>query len=366
MVLPGDDAEASRALLIERRSQRGSIIIVSIILVLTVGLFVLLMLMPKLVASGLLAYSFGLRHAVDVDHIAAIDNITRKLTTRDSSPRTVGMFFALGHSSVVFLACCAILLTQRFMSDFLDTFSKYGSIVGTAISGGFLFALGLLNLYTATQLWMAWRGGTRSAHSHDVIGCCLRCCPRLFDSISKPWHMLVVGFLFGLGFDTSTEVGLLAIVAVSHGLVTPFVILLLPLLFMSGMCLLDTLNGFFMAWIYRTSLEDDDQKIYFNLFVTVTSGLVALLVGLLELLGLLGSQARLHGWFWEAVQSANDHFELLGLAVVSLFFLAMMTAVCCFRRVFRDRQARRPSPAYVREHVIRYVQNGQFIDRSGV
>ena len=187
---------------------------------------------------------------------AAIDNITRKLTTNNSSPRTVGMFFALGHSLVVVLACCAILVTQHFMKDMLGTFHQYGSVIGVAVSGSFLLVLGTLNLWTTRQLWMAWKGEGES-HSHDVsMGFCLRCCPRLFQAISQPWHMLFVGFLFGLGFDTSTEVGLLGVVAVSNGLAVPASILLLPLLFTSGMCLLDTLNGFLMTWIYRTSLED--------------------------------------------------------------------------------------------------------------
>ena len=138
----------------------------------------------------------------------------------------------------------------------LSTFHAYGSVFGLAISSTFLLALGILNLYTARQLWMEWKG-RGGDHGHDAtMGLWLRCCPRLFQAISKPWHMLIVGFLFGLGFDTSTEVGLLGVVAVSHGLAAPVCILLLPLLFMSGMCLLDTLNGLMMAWIYRTSAED--------------------------------------------------------------------------------------------------------------
>eukprot|EP00439_Symbiodinium_sp_Y106_P022997 s3764_g2.t2 len=264
------DSSSSSGL--ERRRRRSSALILVVILVLTLGLFGTLTLVPGLMASGLLAYSFGLRHAFDVDHIAAIDNITRKLTVSQSSPHTVGMFFALGHSLVVFLACCGILVTKSFMKNMLSTFHAYGAVFGLAISASFLLALGILNLCTARQLWMEWKGHAGD-HSHDAtMGLWLRCCPRLFHAISKPRHMLIVGFLFGLGFDTATEVGLLGVVAVSHGLAAPICILLLPLLFMSGMCLLDTLNGLMMAWIYRTSVEDDKKKIYFNLFVTVTSG----------------------------------------------------------------------------------------------
>ena len=126
----------------------------------------------------------------------------------------VGMFFALGHSSVVFLACCGIILAQHFMNDHMGLFHRYGSVIGSSVSGTFLLIIGVLNLYTARQLWKVWRGGTAENQNHEeIMGFCLRCCPRLFRGVSKPWHMLLVGFVFGLGFDTSTEVGLLGIVA---------------------------------------------------------------------------------------------------------------------------------------------------------
>lgn len=355
------------SLLRDGRRRRSSLIIVAIILLATLGFFAALLLLPELVASGLLAYSFGLRHAVDVDHIAAIDNITRKLTTRNGrSPQTVGMFFALGHSSVVFLACCGIILAQHFMNDHMGLFHRYGSVIGSSVSGTFLLIIGVLNLYTARQLWKVWRSGTRGTaenHNEEIMGFCLRCCPRLFRGVSKPWHMLLVGFVFGLGFDTSTEVGLLGIVAVSHGSAQPFTILLLPLLFMSGMCLLDTLNGFFMAWIYRRSLEDEMQMTYFNLFLTTTSGAIALLVALVELLSLPNSLgAHLTGRFWSLVEAANDHFELLGIVVVSIFVSSMVIALCCFRRIFKNPA----TDQRVREGVLRYVDSGAFIDRSGM
>lgn len=121
----------------------------------------------------------------------------------------VGMFFALGHSSVVFLACCGIILAQHFMNNHLEILHRFGNVIGSSVSGTFLLIIGLLNLYTAQQLWKVWRGA-EGGHSHEqIMGFCMRCCPRLFRGISKPWHMFPVGFVFGLGFDTSTEVGLL-------------------------------------------------------------------------------------------------------------------------------------------------------------
>ncbi|CAJ1382934.1 unnamed protein product [Effrenium voratum] len=327
-------------------------------------LLALLLLVPELVASGLLAYSFGLRHAVDVDHIAAIDNTARRLTSAERRPLTVGLFFAMGHSLVVLLACLCILLAQGFMKDHLEIFQEYGGLIGTSISGTFLTIIGLLNLYTARQLWRAWKGDESCGHSHEILGVVTRCCPRLFEGIREPWHMLPVGFLFGLGFDTSSEVGLLGIVAVSHGLAQPAAVLLLPLLFMSGMCLLDTLNGFLMAWVYSTSLEDERPKLYFNLFLTSSSGLIALLIGCLELLSLCPRLWQLDGGFWALLQKANDNFELLGVVVISIFLVSLLLALACFRRVFRRRSD--GAEALLRENVVRYVQSGDFIDRSGV
>ena len=121
------------------------------------------------------------------------------------------MFFALGHSCVVLLACCCIILAQQFMTEKMELFQKFGGLIGSSVSGAFLLIIGLVNLYTARQLWRVWRGA--ECEGHDAMGCYTRCCPRLFRGVTKPWHMLIVGFIFGLGFDTSTEVGLLAIAA---------------------------------------------------------------------------------------------------------------------------------------------------------
>ncbi|CAJ1418281.1 unnamed protein product [Effrenium voratum] len=266
--------------------------------------------------------------------------------------------------SRVLLACLCILLAQGFMKDHLEIFQEYGGLIGTSISGTFLTIIGLLNLYTARQLWRAWKGDESCGHSHEILGVVTRCCPRLFEGIREPWHMLPVGFLFGLGFDTSSEVGLLGIVAVSHGLAQPAAVLLLPLLFMSGMCLLDTLNGFLMAWVYSTSLEDERPKLYFNLFLTSSSGLIALLIGCLELLSLCPRLWQLDGGFWALLQKANDNFELLGVVVISIFLVSLLLALACFRRVFRRRSD--GAEALLRENVVRYVQSGDFIDRSGV
>jgi len=175
--------------------------------------------------------------------------------------------------------------------------------------------------------------------------------------------MLPVGFLFGLGFDTSSEVGLLGVVAMSNGLGNPLWILLLPLMFMAGMVLVDTLNGLLMAWAYGKALEDNMHKLYYNLFLTSTSGIIAVMVGSIELLGVLAVTARFHGWFWDGVSKINDNFEVVGIAVIGVFLLSLIIALGCFHRVFPPGQVRE-EPG--RADLLRYLQSGDYIDRSGI
>merc|ERR1711959_263135 len=182
--------------------------------------------------------------------------------------------------------CGFVAIGSGYMEAHLDTLSNVGAILGASISGTFLLIIGAINVYTAWQLWQAWREQSRyGGHTHAIVGMCTSCCPTLFEGIRHPWQMLPVGFLFGLGFDTSSEIGLLGIVAMSHNNVDRACIMLLPLMFMGGMCLVDALNGILMAWAYGKALEDVMQRLYYNLFLTTTSGLIALLVGVIEVLG---------------------------------------------------------------------------------
>merc|ERR1712194_430822 len=218
-------------------------------------------------------------------------------------------------------------------------------------------------MYTAKELWDAWREGAKyGGHSHPMVGMCTRLCPGLFEGIKHPWQMCPLGFLFGLGFDTSSEVGLLAIVAMSRSHVPKMYIMILPLLFMGGMCLIDTLNGILMAWAYGQALQDTMQRLYYNLFLTATSGGIALLVGGLELLGAVGQSESLHGYFWDTVATINSNFEILGCCVVGLFLLSMVFALGCFNRVFPGGKTKDPA----KEHLLRYLASDTFIDRSGV
>eukprot|EP00931_Biecheleriopsis_adriatica_P034159 TRINITY_DN19761_c0_g1_i1.p1 TRINITY_DN19761_c0_g1~~TRINITY_DN19761_c0_g1_i1.p1 ORF type:complete len:362 (+),score=54.91 TRINITY_DN19761_c0_g1_i1:48-1133(+) len=344
--------------------QSKGAIALAVISAFTAVVAAMLALVPELSASGMLAYTFGLRHAVDADHIAAIDNVTRRLTTGNRRPATVGLFFALGHSTVVTLMCLIVVFARDFVQKHMETFSNIGGVAGASISGSFLLVVGAMNVFAEVQLWRSWKEQSRyGTHTHAVAGLCIGCCPKLFEGITEPWHMLPIGFLFGLGFDTSSEVGLLGVVAISNGLAHPVAIMLLPLLFMAGMCLIDTLNGILMAWVYSKALEDNLQKLYYNLFLTTTSGLIALTVGSIELLGVIAVSAKLHGWFWDQVSSVLDHFEVLGVVVIGGFMLSFIVALICFRRVF---PAGKENEEPIRRELIRYPDSGEYVDRADI
>jgi len=343
---------------------RRAAVVIGCILAFTAGAVALLLFVPELAASGLLAYTFGLRHAVDADHIAAIDNVTRRLTTGQRRPVSVGFFFALGHSSVVLIMCIGVACASGYMHRHLQSFAQTGGVIGAAISGSFLLAVGAMNIYTTVQLLQSWREQSRyGGHTHALAGFCMSCCPMLFEGIKAPWQMYPIGFLFGLGFDTSSEIGLLGIVAMSNGLQHPVCILVLPLLFMAGMCLIDTLNGLLMAWAYGKALEDNMQKLYYNIFLTATSGLIAVLVGAVELLGVLANEGGLHGWFWDRIAKINENFETVGLIVIAIFLTSLLVALGCFRKVFPANQVREEP---IRQDLLRYLERGDFIDRSGI
>eukprot|EP00927_Polykrikos_kofoidii_P065410 TRINITY_DN61166_c0_g1_i1.p1 TRINITY_DN61166_c0_g1~~TRINITY_DN61166_c0_g1_i1.p1 ORF type:complete len:359 (-),score=47.03 TRINITY_DN61166_c0_g1_i1:275-1351(-) len=354
-----DEAEASQNLF-----RRKAVVTVSMILLFTGIVSTTLFFVTPLVSAGLLAYSFGLRHSVDADHIAAIDNVTRKLTVQGKRPTTVGLFFALGHSCVVFIVCCGIAIAGDTFKHRIAFFADVGGYVGATISGTFLLFIGCINLCTARTLWAAWKEGCAyGGHEHAAVGAFTRCCPSFFDAIKHPWQMLLVGFLFGLGFDTSSEVGLLGIVAVSVGDVPRAAVLLLPLMFAAGMSLFDTLNGILMAWAYGKALADSMQRLYYNLFLTLLSSFVAIAVGSVELLGVLAQTCDLHGWFWDFIGYVSDHFEVLGFSVVIVFIVSFSAALIYFAKLFPGGQ---PFEDPAKVSLLKYLKTEKFIDRSGI
>ena len=301
---------------------------------------------PVLLGTALLAYSFGLRHAVDADHIAAIDNVTRKLIQLKQPSAAVGFFFSLGHSTIVILASVAVAGTALAFKDEIEGLHGIGGIIGTSVSAGFLMLIAGVNLVILKGVWQVFarvrRGEPYLEEDLNALlagrGLLARLFRSLFRLISKSWHMYPLGFLFGLGFDTATEVGLLGISAAEAAKgMSLWAILVFPALFTSGMALVDTLDSTLMTGAYGWAFVKPVRKIYYNLTLTIVSVAVALLVGGIEALGLLADQMALSGPFWDGIGALNDSFGLLGYLIVGLFILAWIVSAAVYRLKGYDR-----------------------------
>ena len=301
---------------------------------------------PILLGTAFLAYSFGLRHAFDADHIAAIDNVTRKLMQEGKRPVTVGFFFSLGHSTVVVGLAALIVLTTSALADRYFALKDIGGVIGTSVSALFLFAIAAANVLVLIQVYKAFqsvkRGARLSEEDLDWIlsrrGFLGRLFLRLFRLIERSWHMYPLGLLFGLGFDTATEVGLLGISAgqLSHGLST-WSILIFPALFTAGMSLLDTTDGVVMLGAYGWAFAKPIRKLYYNLTVTFVSVAAALAIGGVEALGLIGDKLGLEGTFWVAIGALSDNFGMLGYTIVALIIASWLTSFVIYRARGYDR-----------------------------
>jgi high-affinity nickel-transport protein len=291
---------------------------------------------PTILALGGLAYTFGLRHAFDADHIAAIDNTTRKLLQEGRKPVGVGFFFSLGHSTVVFLIAAALGLTVKWVVD--GQLRSVGGLVGTVVSGVFLILIGLLNLVILlgiVRVYKRLRSGAYDDQSLELDltagGLMSRIFGRLFRVISHSWQMYPIGFLFGLGFDTASEVAILAISAGAAANGLPFVaVIALPLIFAAGMSLMDTADGAFMAKAYSWAFTSPIRKVFYNLTMTSLSVFVALFVGVLELMQVLIHAFDLKGGVFGAISG----FDLVGRAgyfIVAAFVLAWAAALLIFK-----------------------------------
>jgi len=297
---------------------------------------------PILLGTAVLAYSFGLRHALDVDHIAAIDNVTRKLMQREKQPVAVGLFFSLGHSTVVFALTVAIAITATAFQTQFESFKMVGGVVGTLVSAFFLFAIALANIIVLFSVYRTFRtvknGGRYVDEDLDLMlanrGLLGRVFRRFFRLIEWSWQMYPLGVLFGLGFDTATEVGLLGIAATqaSHGL-SIWSILVFPALFMAGMTLVDTTDSILMLRAYGWAFVKPIRKLYYNLTITAVSVVVAVVVGGLEVLNLVGDQLGLteRGGFWGAIGSLSDNFGVLGVAIIGIFIAAWLISYVVYR-----------------------------------
>jgi high-affinity nickel-transport protein len=293
------------------------------------------------VGVGVTAYTLGLRHAFDADHIAAIDNTTRKLMADGKRPLGVGLFFSLGHSTVVFVL--ALLLSVGFKAlagqvrDGGSTLHAVTSLVGTTVSGTFLYVIAMINLVVLLGIVRVFRemrsGRFDEAELEAQLnarGLASRFLGRFSRRIRASWQMYPLGMLFGLGFDTATEVALLFLAAGAAGAgLSWYAILCLPVLFAAGMSLLDTLDGSFMNFAYGWAFSKPVRKVYYNLTITALSVAVAFVVGTVELLSILADKLRLRGAFWEAVSSLD--LNAVGYGIVALCVLTWGIALAVWR-----------------------------------
>ncbi|WP_236175385.1 HoxN/HupN/NixA family nickel/cobalt transporter [Pseudomonas pseudonitroreducens] len=301
---------------------------------------------PMLLGTAVLAYSFGLRHAVDADHIAAIDNATRKLIQEGQATQSVGLYFSLGHSSVVILASVLIALSAASLQDELESFHGIGALIGTSVSAAFLLLVALINLVILRSVYRAFRRvrqGERvgEAELQGMLagsGPIARLARPLFRLIRRSWHLYPLGFLFGLGFDTATEIGLLGIAASQAAQNLPMLsILVFPALFTAGMALVDSADSVLMTGAYRWAQVRPARKLYYNLTITSASVLVALLVGSMEALNLLAEQLQLEGGAWDFIAQVNEHFGLLGFLIIGLFAATWLLSWAFYRYKGYDR-----------------------------
>jgi high-affinity nickel-transport protein len=304
---------------------------------------------PALLGTALLAYMFGLRHAFDADHIAAIDNVVRKLMQEEKSPHSAGFFFSLGHSTIVVLASIVIAATAAAMQGRIEEFHGIGGVIGTAISALFLLAIGLANLLILKGIWAAFtrvrRGGRMVDEDLDMLlggGVLARLFRPLFRVVTRSWHMYPIGFLFGLGFDTATEIGVLGISATQAAQwsttgMSFWNVLVFPALFTVGMSLLDTTDSAMMTQAYGWAFVNPVRKLWYNLTITSASVVVALFIGGVEALGLIADKLQLDGAFWAFIGAMNDNLANFGYAVVGIFLASWMISVLVYRSRGYDR-----------------------------
>lgn len=328
-----------------RRSWIGYMSIVVVLHVIGIaGLFSVAGMNPAFWSLGLLAYTLGLRHAFDADHIAAIDNTVRKLIEQKKNSFGVGFYFSLGHSSVVFIMVLAIALSIHWLQERMPQMEEIGGVIGTAVSGCFLILIGLFNFIVLVQLFKLFqklRGGEESLDNLENLlnarGLITRLINPLNRFIGKSWHVYPLGFLFGLGFDTATEIGLLAISAsAAHSSVTVLGILSLPILFAAGMSLMDTADGMFMTTAYKWAFTTPLRKLYYNVTVTSVSVVAALLIGAVELIQVISEKLHWQSGFVSWVNHLN--FNYLGYMLVILFLAAWIISISIWKGMKLEEQ----------------------------
>ncbi|MGZ6373029.1 MAG: HoxN/HupN/NixA family nickel/cobalt transporter, partial [Candidatus Limnocylindria bacterium] len=286
---------------------------------------------------GLTAYILGMRHAFDADHIAAIDNTTRKLMQDGQRPVGVGLFFSLGHSTIVVALSLLIALSAGLISD-IPTFREIGSLIGTSVSAVFLLLIGIINLIVLIDIYRMFRsvahGGAYSEETLEEFmsqrGLLARLFRPMLRVIRRSWHMYPLGLLFGLGFDTASEVALLGLAAASGANHVPIIyIMVLPALFAAGMSLVDATDGVLMLGAYGWAYIKPIRKLYYNLNITLVSVLIAFGVGGIEVLSIIASKFGLTGGIWDWVGSLD--FEVIGFLIIAIFVVSWSVSTLIYR-----------------------------------
>jgi high-affinity nickel-transport protein len=293
--------------------------------------------------AGALAYSFGLRHAFDADHIAAIDDTTRLMLAKGKKPLAVGLFFSLGHSTIVMALCVGVAFAAKQASKFQKDFAETGGIIGASVSTLFLYLVGILNLIILVGIIKVWRQAKSGKFSHEHLTQLLneRGLMKLIfrgafkKGFDKSWQLYPVGVLFGLGFDTATEVALLALSATAAvgtvgGTLPPLAIIALPLIFAAGMSLMDSLDGIFMTKAYAWAFTSPLRKIYYNLTTTGLSIFVAFVIGTIQLVGVLSEKTSI-AKYQPFTAIAEIDLNRVGYFIVASFVAAWLISVLIWK-----------------------------------
>jgi high-affinity nickel-transport protein len=303
--------------------------------------------MPAMLGVALLIYGLGLRHAVDADHIAAIDNVTRKLMQDGKRPVAVGFFFAMGHSAIAVVVTAVVAGAASALAD-IRSVQDIGAMISAGVSALFLIVIATMNVAIFASLYRSFRrvreGGRYVDADLDGLldgrGCLARLLRPLFRMVSTSWHMFPLGFLFGLGFDTATEVAMFGLSAAQVAKGIPIgAILVFPVLFAAGMSLVDTTDGVMMLRAYQWAFVNPVRKLYYNMTITLVSVVVAVLIGAIEALGLIGARFDLSGRFWDGIGALNDNFDGLGFAIIGVFGAAWALSYVIYRAKRLDRVA---------------------------
>jgi nickel/cobalt transporter (NiCoT) family protein len=293
------------------------------------------------IGVGVTAYTLGLRHAFDADHIAAIDNTTRKLMADGQRPLSVGFFFSLGHSTIVFGLCFLLSIGMRALAGEVEsddsTLHHVTGLIGTTVSATFLYLIATINLIVLIGILRVFRRMRRGDYNEAELeeqlnkrGFMNRLLGRFTRAITKPWQMYPLGMLFGLGFDTATEVSLLVLAGGAAAFSLPwYAILCLPILFAAGMSLLDTIDGSFMNFAYGWAFAKPVRKVFYNITITGLSVAVALIIGTIEVLSILAERLNLSGGLWDYV--SNLDLNLVGYVIVALFVLTWTVAITVWK-----------------------------------